>query len=1026
MSAALRESLAIDEALSSPLLRFVPPEFHADLRARCLVENYAFGDWIVREGDLADAFYLLLSGRARVVKAGADGREVPLNRLVAGDAFGESALIAGGVRVAGVRASTSVSVVRLSRAHVLDLVAACPELKDGLERLARWRTVHGFLKSHAVFAALPEAALDALIGEFRPQRAAAGDSIIVEGAPPGPMYCLREGRARAFTGAPDLGEHRAFYRAGDLFGEISLICDTPRATSVQAVSDCELLVLDELAFARLRQREPAFERLLHQRREMYRADSLARVPLDFAEELLPADARAPIVAPQESMPEQEPRRTLRRIPFVAQIDEMDCGAAAFAMVCRHFGRNLSLSRIRELCHTAHDGTSLRGLIGAANEVGLAARALKVSPQHMTQMPLPAICHVEGNHWVVVYRIDRRHVYFADPATSHERQTHDEFRARFSGYAALFDYVQGPAPELPAPQGLAWLRPFVTQNSSSLALAAALAFIAATLGLLFPILTQFVVDRVIVDHDLELLAVLVPSMLGALALLVAAQWIQHYLMSYVAVRVDSAALDFLTRRLLSLPMTYFLSRRTGDIQRRLDGARVLRQFVVEQGLDGALALLQLMGCLALMLLYSAKLAALYLLLAPLYVVLMVYSRHVLRPLYAELETAYGRYASQQIDAIKGIEAVKAAAAEQRFRDTILSQFLKVSRQQFRGNLAVLGFQSALQALGLLGTVLFLWLGARAVVAGDLTVGAFVAFSSLMAMASGAILRALGTWDGLQFVSVLLERLNDVVEPEPEQGRDRSGLKAVPTLEGRIELRNVSLRYGGPESAQVLSDVSLDIPTGETIALVGRSGCGKTSLAKLIAGLISPTAGEIHFDRTDHRKLNHRELRQRMGIVLQENHLFDDTIARNIDFGSVEPDMDRVRWAARMANADGFIERLPLGYETRVGETGLLLSGGQRQRIAMARAIYPDPPVLIFDEATSALDSESERVIQRNLRELTRGRTCIVIAHRLSTIRDADRIVVLEGGRIAESGTHDELLALRGLYFYLSSQQMGDAA
>jgi ABC-type bacteriocin/lantibiotic exporter with double-glycine peptidase domain len=332
---------------------------------------------------------------------------------------------------------------------------------------------------------------------------------------------------------------------------------------------------------------------------------------------------------------------------------------------------------------------------------------------------------------------------------------------------------------------------------------------------------------------------------------------------------------------------------------------------------------------------------------------------------------------------------------------------------------------LQAVGLLTTVLFLWAGAHAVVRGEFTVGAFVAFSSLMAMASSAILRALGTWDGLQIMSVLLERLNDVIEPEPEQGRDRSRLRPVPSLEGHIELRGIGLRYGGPESAEILSGITLEIPAGKTYALVGRSGCGKTSLVKLIAGLLEPTSGRILFDRLDSRDLNHQDLRRQIGFVLQENHLFDQTIARNIAFGDPEPDPERVRRAARMANAHDFIERLPLGYETRVGETGLALSGGQRQRIAIARAIYHDPPILIFDEATSALDTESERAIQKNLGELTRGRTCLVIAHRLSTIRDADRILVMEAGRIAEEGSHDELMEARGLYFYLCSQQLGAA-
>jgi len=299
---------------------------------------------------------------------------------------------------------------------------------------------------------------------------------------------------------------------------------------------------------------------------------------------------------------------------------------------------------------------------------------------------------------------------------------------------------------------------------------------------------------------------------------------------------------------------------------------------------------------------------------------------------------------------------------------------------------------------------------------------VAFSSLTALAYAAILRALGIWDNMQLISVLLNRLNDVFEPEPEQGTDRSRLRPVPKVEGRIELRNVGFKYGGNEAPDILKNLSFEIAPGRMVAIVGRSGCGKTTLIKLLAGLLEATEGTILVDHVDLKTVNYREMRRQIGMVLQENHMFNETIARNISFGDSEADFDRVLSAAQIANAHDFIMRLPLGYETRIGESGLALSGGQKQRIAIARAVYSDPPILIFDEATSALDTESERAIQDNLSRLMAGRTSIVIAHRLSTIRDADTIIVLEKGQVAEIGNHDQLMEKRGIYFYLSSQQL----
>ena len=926
------------------------------------------------------------------------------------------------------RASTTVEALRLDRARFLELANELPALREAIELLARWRSLHSFLYEFSNFSRLPAPALRALIGELEPLHVRKGETILREGEPAGPMYVLRAGRVWIYSGARENPVHRAFYRDGEYFGELAMLNDAPRAASAEAVSDCELLQLKPDSVRQLRTRFPEFDRLLIERIAQYRGDSEARIPLDFAEELLPADARvsdkiSDAVESADAASASQPRARIRRFKHIQQIDEMDCGAACFAMVCRHFGRAVSLSRIRELCHTATDGTSLSALCAAGTELGLAARALKISPQHLDQTPLPAICHWEGNHWVVLYRVDATHVYIADPARACMKLPRAEFLQKWSGYAALFDYTLEFAHAPESASSLAWLWPFLREHAAELRLATGLAALVSMLGLLFPVFTQFIVDKVIVDADLDLLSVMLPAMVAVLVFLLIASLIQQYLLSFVAVRIDSAVLDFLTRRLLALPMSYFKSRRTGDIQRRLDGARQVRQFLVDSGVDGMLACVQLLGCLVLMAVYSLQLTLMFLLVAPLYAGLMLFSQKILRPLFADLESAYGRYASHQIDAIKGIEAVKAAGAESNFRDDMLAQFLKVSQQQFRGNFTMMSYQSALQAVGFMATVMFLWAGAHRVVAGEMTVGTFVAFSSIMAMAASAILRALGVWDGLQFMSVLLNRLNDVVEPEPEQGHDRSRLAPVRSLEGHIRLHNVGLRFGGPQSPEILSSISLEIPPGKTYALVGRSGCGKTSLVKLICGLLDPTAGEIYFDRIDSRTLNHRDLRRQIGFVLQENHMFDNTILNNIAFGDPQPDMKRVLWAAQMANAHDFIQRLPLGYESRIGETGLAISGGQRQRIAIARAIYHDPPVLIFDEATSALDTESERAIQKNFAQLTRGRTCLVIAHRLSTIRDADRIVVMDAGSIAEVGTHDELMEKRGLYFYLSSQQIG---
>ena len=1024
----------------SSAFRFLSDEHFAALEPLLKEEHYDFGDTIVKQDDPADAFYIVTHGRARAIKVKSDGEEIPLGVLKPGDSFGEAALAEGGRRAATVRCSTAVDALRINRSDFLSLVVEAPELRHYIEMIGRNRAVQSFLYQFSNFGRLSPPVLRSMIDKLVPVGFAKGNLIIREGDPAGPLYVIEKGRARAFSGGNGRPMSLAFYREGYFFGELSAINNAPRAASVEAFTDCQLFSLAPKAVRDLRDQFPEFDKLISERLGLYQAKTEARIPLDFTEEQLPAETRRADKTELdeeeavESEDKEEPfadergyfrkrAEPIRKFEHIQQIDEMDCGAASLGMICRHFGRKVSLARIRQLCHTATDGTSLKALVRAATELGLAARALKASFRNLPMMPLPAIVHWEGDHWIVLYDVDPEFVRVADPALGLRKLPRREFESKWTGYAALFDYTTAfeQAPE--SKPALTWMLPFLARFKTILLQVFGLAVAVSVLQLVFPVFTQMVVDKVIVENDLGLLRTILLGMLAAIVFVQLSTLAQEYLLAFAAVRLDAALLDFLSRKLLSLPMTYFTSRRTGDIQRRLDGARQIRQFAVQQGIGAVLALIFLAGALVLMAIYSPLLMLAFLITTPLYVGLMFFSVKVLRPLFAGVEESQGKYSSHQIDAIKGIEAVKAASAESAFRDAMLAEFLSVSKKMFRASFIVMSYDSVLQTIGLLSTAIFLWVGATQVIHGHLSVGGFVAFSSLTAMAYAGILKTLGVWDNLQFTSVLLNRLNDIFEQEPEQGHDRSRLIPVPSLEGRIQLRGVCFKYGGPEAPNILSDINLDIGAGKMVAFAGRSGSGKTTLIKLVAGLLEPTEGTIHFDNVDLKTLNYRDVRRHIGMVLQENHLFNDTIARNIAFGDMEPDVDRLLSAAQAAAAHDFIMRLPLGYETKVGESGLALSGGQKQRIVIARAIYNNPPILIFDEATSALDTESERAIQENLGRLMAGRTTIVIAHRLSTIREADAIVVLEKGSVAEIGTHDALMAQRGLYYYLSSQQLG---
>lgn len=1026
-----------------PMMMYLPPELREPVMDCFVPASFSFGADILTEGEETDAVYVLAEGRARMVKRAANGEEIPLNILKSGETFGATGLLDPTViakRTTTVRASSDVQAYKLDPALFQALLANNPEIRSYLELEQRHRELANFIRLHTVFAKLPAEGLKVLALEAEAVKIEAGAVVIREGDAVGPIFIVEEGRLHAWERQGTQKHERAFLRKGDLFGELSIVRNQPRRTTVEALTDCRLIKINEKTFGKLYANFPEFRNRIDERIAQYDYKKTARLPLDFAQELLPANAEPTEQVSQSQLDERETAaqlgpfatedgyfvkdgKQIRRFPHIKQIDEMDCGAASLAMICRYFGRTVSITRIRQAVHTATDGTSLRGLCQGAESFGLAARSVKVSKSNILELPLPAIIHWENYHWVVLFDVSLNHAWIADPATSIRKITREELDEKWNGYAALFDYTEAfqQAPE--AKTGVGWLMPFLKPFASVFAKAFGLALIVSALQMLLPVFTQVIVDSVLVEKDSSLLAMMIGAMLVVLAFMTVSMVVQRYLLSFVAVRVDSLSLDFITRRLLALPISYFASRKTGDIQRRLLGVRQVREFLVQNGVNGLTAIAQTGAAIALMFLYSPMLAAVFLGVAPLYAGLMKYSSKRLGPMFHELEESYGRYSSHQIDAIKGIETVKALGAESLLREKMLNEFHSLADKQFKSNFLLMNYEGMVQTVGFLSIVLFLFVGARQVMSGEMTIGAMFAFNSLVAMANTPILTLLSMWDNWQLAAVLLNRMDDVFESEPEQGLDHSHLRPAPTLEGRVRLQNVSFQYGGPDSPRILEDISIDIPAGKTVAIVGRSGSGKTTLVKCLAGMLEPGEGVIYFDGVEQKKLRYRDLRRQIGFVLQENYLFDDTIARNIAFGEDDADLRRIAWASKIANAHEFIERLPLGYDTRVGETGIALSGGQRQRIAIARAVYNKPPILIFDEATSALDTESEKALKENMDQLLKGRTSFVIAHRLSTIRDADLILVIEKGKLVEQGTHEDLMERQGLYYYLSSQQIG---
>jgi ATP-binding cassette subfamily B protein len=1014
------------ESLS--LLQGLVPEVRAIAEDAFTTEHYGFGEVIFRQGENVDAMGVIVEGSVRVLTVNESGDEVMLNvRGPAPDLLG-LAMLDGGAWPVTLRARTPTTMLRIDRGLCAALARRHPEFRAEVERNQEVRAIHHFLALETVLGRLPGPVRFAVAERCRRLPTTTGSCVVSEGDPPGSLYVVREGRLQTSAGADGRGEH-GFLRAGDLFGDRALFLERSQEATVTAVSDGVLIELPGDAYRELSLEHPELAELLDLRTAAGYQPSPVNVPLDFAREL-ERDAETEESRPESAVTHVEPtprpgsrgRREMRGFPVVRQLDVADCGAACLAMVCRRFGRRPSMFRVRSAAATTVDGTSLLGLQRGAAALGLSARAIKLSASRLSELALPAIAHWEGNHWVVLYRVDADQVRIADPARGLRRIPRQEAERSLTGFALT---VQ-PSPsffEQPDDRTSArWLLQFLRPERRTLVSATLLAFVAAAVEMLIPVVAQQVIDHALPHHDRGRVNLLGLALLGILVIGAVAMVCQRVLLAAAAVRIDGSLLSFLTSRLLELPMSYFNMRRIGDIERRLNSVVLVRQFVVQHGVVAIGAAAQVLAAVVVMLIYSPLLTLVFLAVTPLYAALLWVSRRWLKPAYDAAEEAYGKYQSRQIDAIKGIEAVKALAGERELRESIIRQFTGMRARVYRADLASMLFEAAILTLGFLTLALFVWIGSLLVLDHRLSFGALVAFNALVLLASAPLATLMMSWDEAQYAGVLIGRMNDITEPEPEQGNDHSQLAPVPSLSGQVSLRKLTYAFPGTEDRPVLRDISLEVAPGTKVAIVGRSGSGKTTLVKLLIGLLEPTAGHVRYDSIDMQTLDWRQLRRHVGFVLQDNYMFDDTIARNIAFGEPEPDLNRVITAARSAAAHEFIERLPFGYETKVGDSGLMLSGGQRQRIAIARAIYNRPPIIIMDEATSALDTESELAVKQELDELLHGRTSFTIAHRLSTIRDADIILVLEGGTIAEHGTHTELIARRGLYHHLASRQL----
>lgn len=662
------------------------------------------------------------------------------------------------------------------------------------------------------------------------------------------------------------------------------------------------------------------------------------------------------------------------------------------------------------------------LLRAARHLKLKAKSIQLRWEQLADTPLPAIARHSDGHYFVIAKTSVDKVLIQDPLEQRLLALPKAlFEESWSGDLILIS-KRSVLPGVTGQFDFSWFVPAILKYKKHIGEVLLASFFIQLFALITPLFFQVIIDKVLVHKGLTTLDVLAFGLLVISLFDVVLNGLRAYLLSHTTNRVDVSLGAQLFGHLLNLPIAFFKARRVGDTVARVRELDTIRNFLTGSALTLVIDLFFTIIFFVVMYYYSPMLTWVVLGSIPFYVFLSLFITPILR---SRLNEKFRRGAENQsflVEAVTGVETLKSMAVEpqmQRRWEEQLAAYVSASfRSSNLNNIAnqVAGFVSKVV------TVLILWVGATLVIKGDLSVGQLIAFNMLAGRVSGPILRLTQLWQEFQQAGISVQRLGDILNTPAEPGHDPNRT-TLPSLKGHIQFEHVTFRYQ-PDRPEALKSINLSVNPGEVVGIVGRSGSGKSTLAKLIQRLYVPESGRVLIDGVDISLVQPAWLRRQVGVVLQDNFLFNRSVKENIALTDPGAPIEKVMQAAELAGAHEFIVELPEGYDTVVGEQAGILSGGQKQRLAIARALMNNPRILIFDEATSALDYESERIIQNNMKAICQQRTVFIIAHRLSTVRHADRIIVLDHGRIEEQGSHNELLKAKGRYARLQAHQQGD--
>lgn len=725
----------------------------------------------------------------------------------------------------------------------------------------------------------------------------------------------------------------------------------------------------------------------------------------------------------------------KSFPFYIQPDSKDCGPTCLKIIAKHHGKTLNIQTLRSLSETTREGSNLLTLSDAAEKIGFRTLGVKLSLKKLKEAPLPCILHWNNNHYIVLYKIKKNKYYVSDPAHGLLEYNEEEFLKFWIGNNATNETEEGIALLLePTPIfyknewdnddkktfGFALLTKYIIPYKSFVVQLAIGLLAGSLLQLIFPFLTQSIVDVGIQNQNLHFIYLVLFAQLFLFFGKTTIEIIRGWILLHLSTRINISLISDFFIKLMNLPISFFDIRMTGDIMQRINDHKRIERILTTSSLSLLFSILNIFIMGGVLAYYNLKIFAVFFIGSILYffwVVLFLKRREALDyKRFAEISQEQ----SKVIELINGMQEIKLHNAEKQKRwgwEYIQARLFRVSMK----SLVLEQTQSIGSTfINELKNIIIVFLSAKLVIDGQITLGMMMAISSIVGNLNGPVLQLIGFVREVQDAKISLSRLSEIHEKEDEAQQEATQTNDI-QLESDINLNEVSYRYIGSDT-NVLNNLNLIIPANKITAIVGTSGSGKTTLMKLLLKFYESNSGQITIGKTDLNNIKQKSWRSHIGTVMQEGYIFNDTIANNIAVGVDVIDKERLVYAADLANILSFIQEYPLGFNTKIGQEGVGMSTGQKQRLLIARAVYKNPEMLFFDEATSALDANNEKEIMEKLNIFFKNKTVVVIAHRLSTVMNADQIVVLEKGKIIETGIHSELVANKGNYYELVKNQL----